>query len=101
MSDKQQTNPVPETQPEQQKQITKGYIIGTSDDGEFIFQAIGTLSVVEILGYHQIATEKIAAIRQASLHMGWPLLAEQIDGIAGMVKLVIRTIAERLTSKPD
>ncbi|RLF68160.1 MAG: hypothetical protein DRN26_00390 [Thermoplasmata archaeon] len=76
--------PVPPTKGD--KAIKCGYVIGVMENGKFVFEILGsTPGLVELLGLHKLAGERIAAKTDAHLGGNFSLIFEKLDELLKQV----------------
>ena len=74
--------PVPNRLP-----VKCGYAIGVREDGSFVFDIIGTdPGIIELLGLHKIAKEKLESRLDYQLKGKWSSLVDKIDMISSSKK---------------
>ena len=82
-----------EAAPEQQglslDSLSSGYIVGVSEDGRTIFEPVGQKrSLIEVLGLHEFAGSKIAALKDQALVSG-DVLTHELGKAISIVNMKI------------
>ncbi len=68
-------------------QIKCGYVIGVREDGEFVFEILGTNpGLIELLGLHTIVRERLQARMDKQLKGKTSLLLSRLDDLTKLIQ---------------
>jgi len=86
--------------PTELPELAVGYVVGLQPDGSFVFEVLGSEpGLVQLMGLNQYASHRITVAKDLNQGYGFPVLAQQINQLGEMLKVMLNMQTEKKKSQ--
>lgn len=75
------------TEKVQDAELKYGYVVAVDKDNNLVFQTFGKdMGIVELIGLHDFATEKVKFQKELEYKVGFPMTTQYLAQLAQLIK---------------